>query len=140
MLVEFQPQADAIKKRSFKEHGLPPRYWYLFFIGTHPDHRRKGLSSALLKHFQERATKENVPLWLESTSENSMRLYARHGFKEQAKIVLGKGQAGPDGAKKEGGEGVPIWSMIWLPEKISQEVESRKATKSEGGEENTEQK
>lgn len=44
-----------------------------------------------------------------------MQLYLKLGFEIVEKIVVGKGKAGADGLKEDGGEGVPIWAMIWRP-------------------------
>lgn len=52
-----------------------------------------------------------------------MRLYAKLGFKTVHTVVVGKGEAGPDGRRKKGGEGVKIWAMIYEPDKAEPKAE-----------------
>ena len=112
-MIETIPKLAACKRKAFPNSR--DRYWYLFFLGTLESARGKGLGSALVKHCQELAAKDRLPLWLEASSESSMKLYSKLGFETIEKIILGKGKAGADGFKKDGGEGVPVWGMIWRP-------------------------
>ncbi|KAK3328550.1 hypothetical protein B0T19DRAFT_424898 [Cercophora scortea] len=91
------------------------KHWYLFIMGTAIDRRRQGLASELLVYVQDRARSDGRPLWLEATTEISRDLYLKHGFKTVGEVILGKGQVGPDGMPKKGGEGVVIWCMCWRP-------------------------
>jgi hypothetical protein len=79
------------------------------------DSHSPGLSSALIRSFQARATTDNLPIWLEATTAQSRDLYAKLGFKVVEKMVLGKGRAAPDGSEMQDGEGVEVWGMIWWP-------------------------
>ena len=117
MLAEFTPLADAAKAK-----GLNGRkeYFYVFFLGTHPDARGQGLGSAIMREYQARAAKGGVPLWLEATTAYSMRLYERLGFKIVDEMVLGKGKVDADGFECKGGEGVTIWGMIWDVEEVKE--------------------
>jgi hypothetical protein len=56
------------------------------------------------------------PIWLEATTEYSMKLYVRAGFEVVDEIILGRGQVGADGLLKKDGEGVKIWGMVWWPQ------------------------
>lgn len=112
-LVEYSGAAAAAKKKGM---GKGERYYYLFFIGTLEEGRGKGLGSALIRECQEVASKDGAAVWLEATTEDSMRLYTRLGFKLVEEMIMGKGQAGPDGEFKKGGEGVRCWAMVWRPE------------------------
>lgn len=56
-----------------------------------------------------------MPIWLEATTPGSRTVYEKLGFVVVEEITLGKGQAGPDGRTKKGGEGVKIWAMVWRP-------------------------
>lgn len=114
MLVEFTGLSEKAKKTGLKGEK---RFYYIFFIATREDQRGKGLSSELIKNLKERAAKEALPIWLEATTEKSMSLYSRLGFEIVERMVLGKGVVGPDGMRKDGGNGVPVWAMVWWPEK-----------------------
>jgi len=117
MLVEFTPLVDAAKAKGLKGRK---RFFYVFFLGTHPDARGKGLCSALVREYQARAAKEGVPLWLEATTAYSMRLYGRLGFRIVDEMVLGRGKVGADGLECKDGEGVRIWGMIWEAEEVKE--------------------
>ena len=55
-------------------------HYYLPFIGTVPDHRGKGLGTALLADMLRRCDEEGRPAYLEATSIRNQSLYHRHGF------------------------------------------------------------
>lgn len=113
MMSEFTGLSEKAKKKGLKGEN---KYFYIFFIATREDQRGKGLSSALIRKCQERARNKGLPVWLEATTEKSQRLYSKLGFELVERMVLGKGVAGPDGARLKGGEGVPIWAMVWWPD------------------------
>lgn len=120
MLFEFPGKTDAAKKRGLKGHK---RYYYLFFAGTSPECQGRGLGSTMLKALQARAAKEGLPVWLESTTEKSMRVYSKCGFKVVETMNFGKGNTGADGRPKVNGEGVTLWAMIWWPPKEGEKQE-----------------
>lgn len=114
MLWDYQRRmgrvkADALKKRGWTE------YYYLFFISTREEHRGKGLGAMLIDRFQARAGVEGKPIWLEATTEGSMRLYKRLGFQIVDEMVLGEGTADRNGNEENAGLGVRICAMIWEP-------------------------
>ena len=74
-----------------------------------------GLCSALIKRYQEISIRDQVPIWLEATTEYSRNLYTTLGFETVEEITLGKGKVGTDGTNLKGGAGVKIWAMIWRP-------------------------
>lgn len=51
------------------------------------------------------AARDRLPIWLESSTENSRKLYMKLGFETVHEMVLGKGKAAADGTLCEGGEG-----------------------------------
>ncbi|KAH8808500.1 amidase signature domain-containing protein [Xylogone sp. PMI_703] len=53
--------------------------YHLTFLGTHPDHRRRGAATMLLNWGLERARADNVPVYLESDIPASS-LYLKLGF------------------------------------------------------------
>jgi GNAT superfamily N-acetyltransferase len=73
-------------------------HYYLAILGTDPPHQGKGIGSALLVTMLSRTDAENVPAYLEASSEDNKRLYERHGFKEEERVGL------PGG-------GPPFWRM-----------------------------
>lgn len=68
----------------------------LTYIGTDPQHERRGAASLLLQWGLERCTHEHTPAYLESTFDAGP-LYERHGFTpaENISMVLeGRSEAG----------------------------------------------
>jgi GNAT superfamily N-acetyltransferase len=57
----------------------PPHY-YLSLLGTHPDHRGKGLGMALLAENLARIDAEAMPAYLESSNPENDRRYEHLGF------------------------------------------------------------
>lgn len=116
--------------------GDQMRYYYVFSIGTERAHRGKGkhhsillpslrdlvidselgLARAIMRHYQEKAQAENLPIWLEATTPSSRNLYLSMGFREVEEITLGKGKVNADATFKAGGSGVPLYAMLWWPE------------------------
>lgn len=95
----------AITERMEECHPQGP-HDYLFFLGTRPEWRSRGLGSALLRGVLERCDREGRPAYLEATSEGNRRLYHRHGFEVTTEITL------PDGPT--------MWPMWREPDKRGQ--------------------
>ena len=112
MLAEFQPFADAAKAKGLAGHK---KYYYVFFVGTDEACRGRGLCSAIMRKYQERASRDQLPIWLEATTAKSMKIYANLGWEVVDEITLGKGKASADGLQCKGGEGVKVWAMVWKP-------------------------
>ena len=87
----------------------------MFLIGTATEKRHQGLASKIILHMQDKARSDGRPLWLEASSQNSHRLFLKHGFKDAGELTLGEGIVDSNGVPKENGEGVPIWGMVWRP-------------------------
>jgi hypothetical protein len=113
MLTEFVPLSDASKVKGLAGQK---KYYYVFFVGTAEDARRTGLCSQIMKEYQRIAAQEQLPIWLEATTEKSMLLYKKLGWRLVDELVIGKGKANADGVRCKGGEGVKIWTMLWQPE------------------------
>ena len=114
MLTEYEPMTEAVRRKALKGET---KFYYVFFLATKADARRRGLCSALIESAKRRAAQEGVPVWLEATTEYSWKLYAKLAFETVDTVVLGKGSAAPDGSQQKGGEGVPVRAMIWWPPK-----------------------
>jgi GNAT superfamily N-acetyltransferase len=115
MLGEYEPATGAVRRKALGVYQ--GNFYYLFFVATREDKRGRGLSSALIKGLLERAQEEGLPVWLEATTEYSSKVYAKLGFGRVETVVLGKGHADADGTALKGGNGVPIYCMVWWPEK-----------------------
>jgi ribosomal protein S18 acetylase RimI-like enzyme len=72
-------------------HHLTGPHMYLFAIGVHPHHQGNGHGGQLLAHGHQRL--HGVPAYLEATSVDSRRLYARHGYHDLGQIQLPDGPA-----------------------------------------------
>jgi GNAT superfamily N-acetyltransferase len=116
MLLEFEPQTEAMRLKAFPKTQL---YHYIFFMGTRADAQGQGLGSELMKHQQDlvRECKNGLPTWLEATTARSRDLYLRLGFEVVDEILLGKGDVGADGMAEKDGGGVPVWGMVWWPQR-----------------------
>jgi ribosomal protein S18 acetylase RimI-like enzyme len=61
-------------------HPREPHY-YLFAIGVDPAAQGRGIGSALLHAVLDTCDKTKTAAYLEASTEDSARLYARHGFR-----------------------------------------------------------
>lgn len=118
MLGDFQEKANRAKRMGLvnADGSRIKAYWYLFFLSTDPKGRGKGLAGELIRGMQASCEEQVLPIWLESTTANSHRLYLKLGFKDVDTWILGSGEVDTDGITKKGGEGVRIWAMVWFPE------------------------
>ena len=71
---------ELVKVRPRKPH------WYLTFVGAHPDARGTGVGSALMRHRLDRADRDGVGAYLESSSRPNAAYYERFGFKDHGEI------------------------------------------------------
>ncbi len=78
-------------------HPHEPHY-YLAFIGVEPAQQGRGMGSALLRPVLERCDREQMPAYLEASSERNRALYERHGFEVVEEVRLPA-------------SGPPIWPM-----------------------------
>jgi ribosomal protein S18 acetylase RimI-like enzyme len=73
-----------------KLHPPEPHY-YLAVLGTDPAHQGKGLGSAAISPTMARADSEGIACYLESSKEENLAFYHRHGFEVTGTHDLGKG-------------------------------------------------
>lgn len=66
-------------------------HWYLAILGTVPQCRGRGVGSALLGPVLARCDSEGLPAYLESSKEENIPFYARHGFRVTGEITLPRG-------------------------------------------------
>lgn len=60
--------------------------WYLGTVGTRPDRRGAGLASALLQPTLDECDRTGTLAWLETSSDDNVRLYERLGFVEVVRL------------------------------------------------------
>jgi ribosomal protein S18 acetylase RimI-like enzyme len=78
-------------------HPTEP-HWYLFTLGTNPEHQGHGVGSALLGSMLGRVDEAGEPAYLESSKERNVPLYRRFGFEVIDEIPSRRGSP-------------PIWRM-----------------------------
>jgi ribosomal protein S18 acetylase RimI-like enzyme len=113
MLGEYEPKTGAARRRTLG--SFAKKFYYLFFVATREDARGRGLAGQLIGELQEKAEREQVPVWLEATTEYSAGVYEKLGFETVETVVLGKGVADADGNGAVGGDGVRIYCMVCWP-------------------------
>lgn len=74
-------------------------HWYLALLGTDPAHQGRGLGGAVMAPAMARADDEGVGCYLESSKEDNIAFYRRHGFE-----VTGTHDI-------DGGNGPRLWLM-----------------------------
>lgn len=77
--LRFFPNLQVLTDME-KVHPTEPHY-YLEIIGTDPAHQGKGFGSQLMTPVLERADREGVGAYLESSKESNVPFYSRFGFK-----------------------------------------------------------
>jgi ribosomal protein S18 acetylase RimI-like enzyme len=60
--------------------NTPEPHWYLLMLGVAPLHQNQGVGSSLIQPILERADRENLPCYLETSTKEALRFYERHGF------------------------------------------------------------
>jgi len=63
-----------------RAHPEGEPHYYLSLLGTHPDHRGKGIGMSLLAESLARIDAEGAPAYLESSNAANDPRYERHGF------------------------------------------------------------
>ena len=73
-------------------HPQSEPHHYLSLLGTHSDHRGRGIGMALLGECLEVVDAARSPAYLESTNPANDHRYMRHGFEPHGRIELAGGQ------------------------------------------------
>jgi GNAT superfamily N-acetyltransferase len=82
-------------------HPRDEPHYYLSLLGTHPDHRGKGIGMALLEHDLELIDTEGFPAYLESSNPANNDRYGGLGFQEVGEFFF------PGGG--------PVVTTMWRP-------------------------
>jgi GNAT superfamily N-acetyltransferase len=75
----------------FQSHHPKDRHWYLQMLGTQPDWQGKGVGSAIIAPVLERCDRTGERVYLESSKEQNIPFYARHGFEVTDEVHIPKG-------------------------------------------------
>ena len=81
-------------------HPRDEPHYYLSLLGTHPDHRGKGIGMALLEHDLALIDADGFPAYLESSNTANNHRYAGVGFEEVGQSLPG---------------GDPVVTTMWRP-------------------------
>jgi ribosomal protein S18 acetylase RimI-like enzyme len=74
------------------ERAHPPLpHWYLAVLGTDPRFQGSGVGSALLAPILERCDADRIPAYLESSKQENVPFYERHGFRVLDELVFRDG-------------------------------------------------
>lgn len=71
-----------------ESHPREERHYYLSLLGTHTDHRGRGLGMALLAENLELVDREGLPSYLESTNPGNVPRYESVGFRKVGEFAL----------------------------------------------------
>jgi ribosomal protein S18 acetylase RimI-like enzyme len=74
-----------------KVHPAEPPHWYLAILGTDPSARGRGLGSAVMQPVIEECDRHGIGAYLESSKEQNLDYYARHGFRVTSERDLPRG-------------------------------------------------
>ncbi len=77
-------------------------HWYLAILAVHPDRQRQGIGSFLITPTLERADRDRLPVYLETTKEANLAYYRRFGFEVLQELTV------PGG-------GPQVWTMLRPP-------------------------
>jgi ribosomal protein S18 acetylase RimI-like enzyme len=79
------PAADADRfaaiSAAMAEHHPHDPHWYLWFVAVHPSAQGRGIGGTLLEDMLVRCDVAGRAAYLEATTESSLSLYQRHGFR-----------------------------------------------------------
>jgi ribosomal protein S18 acetylase RimI-like enzyme len=90
--------ALGVMEEIHKRH-LPQPHWYLMIVGVDPELQGNGRGAALVQEGLDRADRDGVPCYLETSEERNLPFYERMGFTVRESARLGAG--GPE-----------AWAMI----------------------------
>ncbi|MEV5881588.1 GNAT family N-acetyltransferase [Streptomyces sp. NPDC052020] len=73
-------RVELIVRLMARVHPAGRAHEYLWMIGVTPGRQGEGLGTALIESVLDRCDRENLPAYLEASSDRSRRLYERLGF------------------------------------------------------------
>jgi ribosomal protein S18 acetylase RimI-like enzyme len=83
----------SVRRAQMLEHAIHaarPRgpHWYLATLGTDPGHQGCGVGSSLIDPVLRRADASALPAYLESSKEENIPFYQRHGFRVTQELTV----------------------------------------------------
>jgi ribosomal protein S18 acetylase RimI-like enzyme len=69
-----------LKLEELHKANAPQPHWYLLMLGVHPCYQSQGIGSFLIQPILEKADREGIPCYLETSTEGAVRFYQRHSF------------------------------------------------------------
>jgi ribosomal protein S18 acetylase RimI-like enzyme len=72
-------------------HPDEPPHWYLAILGTDPSAQGQGLGSAMMGPVLDECDHDGVGAYLESSKEQNLDFYGRHGFRVTSEKKLPRG-------------------------------------------------
>jgi ribosomal protein S18 acetylase RimI-like enzyme len=76
-LIEYFSTFSKIEQY---RHDMTQPHWYLMMLGVSPSYQNQGVGGTLLQPILQRADRDGVPCYLETSTEGGVRFYKRHGF------------------------------------------------------------
>lgn len=64
----------------FHKRDMPQPHWYLIMLGVAPTYQGQGIGGSLLQPILNQADSEGLPCYLETSTEQAVRFYQKHGF------------------------------------------------------------
>lgn len=86
------PEIMRLVERFEASHPEEPPHYYLSLLGTHPDHRGRGLGMGLLAENLAGTDAEGIPTYLESTNPGNNPRYERLGFRRVGEFTTPDGE------------------------------------------------
>ena len=83
------PRAIRLLTQMERAHPTDPPHWYLAVLGTDPAHQGSGVGSALIRAITDRCDAQGLGAYLESSKEQNVPFYARHGFEVVERVDPG---------------------------------------------------
>lgn len=76
-LMEYLSIFSKIEKY---RQDMTRSHWYLMMLGVAPAYQNQGIGGSLLQPILQRADKDGIPCYLETSTEGGVRFYQRQGF------------------------------------------------------------
>ena len=67
---------------------MPDPHWYLMALGVDPQHQRRGHGRALVRAGIERATSDDMPIYLETETDANVTFYENLGFEVLDEVTI----------------------------------------------------
>jgi len=83
-LGKFSDEADSTHKRL-----MPDDHWYLLALGVAPSSQKSGLGTAALSAGLQKAASSNLPVYLETMTEQNVEYYLKRDFRVAEEYILG---------------------------------------------------